>query len=75
LFVCTGSSEGLTGASLLSSEFARLRDVDPYFYSFKRAAIGELLWPDVVKGSMRGILLRNGGLATPLVGNRPFFVQ
>jgi hypothetical protein len=70
-----GSSEGLTGGSLLASEFGRLRDADPNFYSFQRAAIGKLLWPDIVKSNMRDILLRNAGFPASFQIEKPFFVQ
>ncbi len=70
-----GSSEGLTGGSLLASEFGRLRDVDPNYYGFQKAAIGQLLWPMVLESSMRGILVRNAGLSSTLIPDQPFFVQ
>ena len=70
-----GSSEGLTGASLLANQFAALRDSDGNFYSFRRVEIGKLLWPEIIESSMRGILTRNGGLPSPLVSREPFFIS
>ena len=71
-----GTSMGLTGAALLSGELGRLRNADPFFYTFKRKEIGKIFWPDVVRGgTMRGILLRNGGLSFADVGKgNVFFV-
>jgi peroxidase len=68
-----GSSEGLTMGTMLGAEFARLRDADPYFYSFRRVEIGDLLWPEVVRGSMRGLLYRNAALGANEIGTGNVF--
>jgi peroxidase len=71
-----GASEGLTGGSMLGGQFSRLRDSDPYFYSFRRVEIGQLLWPEVVRGSMRGLLFRNAVLGPNDIGTgNVFFAQ
>jgi len=54
----------------------RLRDADPYFYTFKRTEIGQIFWKDIIHGSMRGILLRNGGVSfAEIGGGNVFFTQ
>jgi len=68
-----GTSAGLTGAALLGSELARLRDADPYFYSFRRTEIGQIFWDDVLHGTMRGIIFRNGNVAFPQIGTGSLF--
>jgi len=71
-----GTSTGLTGGSLLGGEMGRLRDADPYFYTFKRTEIGQIFWKDIIHGSMRGILLRNGGVSfAEIGGGNVFFTQ
>ena len=71
-----GTSTGLTGGSLLGGEMGRLRDADPNFYTFKRVEIGQIFWKDVVHGSMKGILLRNGGLSFSDTGTgNVFFIE
>lgn len=71
-----GTSMGLTGGAVLGGELGRLRDADPFFYSFRRKEIGQIFWNDVVRGSMRGILLRNANIAFAEIGKgNVFFVS
>jgi len=68
-----GTSTGLTGSAVLASEFARLRDADPMFYSFRRKQIGQIFWDDILEGTMAGILTRSLGLSFPVLKSRNVF--